>query len=188
MTMTMRLYSSPTSPFARKALILIHWLNGAARFDLNPTRLSPIVGKAPDTLALAPLNPLAKLPVLVLPDDDNAVLNDSLVICEYIDHTLNNNATGASPHRFFPSAPPRPLAGHDPARPRPRHVRGRVALRLRAQPRMYPAQYRCDEYIRGQWANIQRALEQLEQKTLAGQLKAPADATIREMAVRPWIP
>jgi glutathione S-transferase len=79
----MKLYSHPVSPFARKARIVAHELslkleiiNLDARNDENFRRI----------------NPLKKIPVLVL--DDGSALMDSPVICEYL------NQVGGG--KFFP--------------------------------------------------------------------------------------
>lgn len=81
----MKLYMSPASPFARKARIIVR--------ELDLTRLVeevPVNPSAGDELRK--INPLGKIPVLVL--DDGSTLIDSPVICEY----LNNLGGG----KFFP--------------------------------------------------------------------------------------
>jgi glutathione S-transferase len=83
----MRLYYSPNSPYARKARIIIHELG------LGPRVESSIV-KLPADAAFRAINPLGKIPSLVL--DDGSVIYDSPVICEYLD-TLGQG-------KFFPRA------------------------------------------------------------------------------------
>ncbi len=81
----MKLYMSPTSPFARKARIIVR--------ELDLTRLVEEIPVSPTTSEeLRKINPLGKIPVLVL--DDGSTLIDSPVICEY----LNNLGGG----KFFP--------------------------------------------------------------------------------------
>ncbi|MDE2134779.1 MAG: glutathione S-transferase N-terminal domain-containing protein [Alphaproteobacteria bacterium] len=81
----MKLYMSPTSPFARKARIIVR--------ELDLTRLVEEIPVSPTTSEeLRKVNPLGKVPVLVL--DDGSTLIDSPVICEY----LNNLGGG----KFFP--------------------------------------------------------------------------------------
>ncbi len=79
----MKLYSHPASPFGRKCKVIAHELG------LKP---EIIVVQARDDEALRKINPLKKIPALVL--DDGSVLFDSRVICEY----LNNLGGG----KFFP--------------------------------------------------------------------------------------
>lgn len=72
----MRLFHSPTSPFARKVRVLIaeKQLTGIALVAASPF-------DAPAELVAA--NPLSKVPALVC--DDGTVLYDSPVIAEYLD-------------------------------------------------------------------------------------------------------
>jgi glutathione S-transferase len=76
----MKLYSSPTSPFARKVRVVLR--------EKKAERLvtEEIVAAREDPPALHAANPLGKIPVLVL--DDGMALFDSPVICEYLDTVL----------------------------------------------------------------------------------------------------
>ncbi|MDR3528191.1 MAG: glutathione S-transferase [Rhizomicrobium sp.] len=82
----MKLYSNPASPFARKARIIVR--------ELNLTKVVEEVNV--DTRSqsdeVRKLNPLGKIPVLVL--NDGSTIIDSRVICEYL------NETGGG--KFFP--------------------------------------------------------------------------------------
>jgi glutathione S-transferase len=69
----MKLYSHPASPFVRKCRVVASELNIA--LDLAETT-------ARDDEGLRHINPLKKIPALVL--DDGMVLYDSRVICEYL--------------------------------------------------------------------------------------------------------
>jgi glutathione S-transferase len=81
----MKLYMSPASPFARKARIIIR--------ELDLTRLVEEIPTNPTTSEeLRKVNPLGKIPALVL--DDGSTLIDSPVICEYL------NELGGG--KFFP--------------------------------------------------------------------------------------
>jgi glutathione S-transferase len=80
----MKLYTNPASPFARKARIVVRELKLAVE-EIQVPREG--LGDAFRTI-----NPLGKIPVLVL--DDGSTLFDSPVICEYL-----NEAGGG---RFFP--------------------------------------------------------------------------------------
>jgi glutathione S-transferase len=80
----MKLYTNPASPFARKARIVVRELNLVVE-EIQVPREG--LGDGFRTI-----NPLGKIPVLVL--DDGSTLFDSPVICEYL-----NEAGGG---RFFP--------------------------------------------------------------------------------------
>jgi len=75
----MKLYSTPTSPFVRKVLVVAHETGQAARVETTFLRPTPV--KADATLSQD--NPLSKIPALVT--DDGVALYDSAVICEYLD-------------------------------------------------------------------------------------------------------
>jgi glutathione S-transferase len=72
--MVVKLYSSPASPFARKARVIAHLLSlEMEEIDIDPRSAADF----------RRINPLAKIPALVL--DDGMALYDSPVICEYLD-------------------------------------------------------------------------------------------------------
>src|SRR6266550_1553788 len=83
----MQLFYSPNSPYARKARIIIHELNLTSRVE-------EMIVSLPADAKLRALNPLGKIPALLL--DDGSVIYDSPVICEYLD-TLGDG-------KFFPRA------------------------------------------------------------------------------------
>jgi glutathione S-transferase len=72
----MQLWYAPTSPFARKVRIAAHELGLADRIEL--VEVDPW-----SDARLRRLNPLAKVPTLVLPSGET--LFESAVICEYLD-------------------------------------------------------------------------------------------------------
>ncbi len=75
MVLVMKLYANPASPFARKVRIVL----AEKRLECE---LVTIDTAQPDHAALA-LNPLGKIPVLLLPD--GTPVFDSAVIVEYLD-------------------------------------------------------------------------------------------------------
>jgi glutathione S-transferase len=79
----MKLYSNAASPFARKCRVVAHELG----LKLEEIRTLPAQDEN-----LRRINPLGKIPALVL--DDGSVLIDSPVICEYLNH--------AGGGKFFP--------------------------------------------------------------------------------------
>ena len=68
----MKLYGTPISPFARKAMVIAHELG--LKLQVLP--------RPDDAEEFRRINPLGKIPALVL--DDGSVLIDSPVICEYL--------------------------------------------------------------------------------------------------------
>ncbi len=83
----MQLFYSPNSPYARKARIVIHELDLVSRVEETSVSL-------PADAKLRSLNPLGKIPALLL--DDGSVIYDSPVICEYLDDLGQG--------KFFPRA------------------------------------------------------------------------------------
>lgn len=75
----MKLLYQTHSPYARKVLVAAHETGLAARIAVVHHETSPLL-RNDEVFAL---NPLGKVPVLVL--DDGEVLFDSAVICEYLD-------------------------------------------------------------------------------------------------------
>ncbi len=75
----MKLYHSTRSPYVRKAMIAIHEAGLAHEVLLETMRVSP----SRDNPALFAVNPLGKLPTLVL--DDGTAIFDSTVIVHYLD-------------------------------------------------------------------------------------------------------
>ncbi len=87
----MKLYWSSRSPFVRKVMIFAHECGLAGRIECVRT----LVAMTRPNTDLLPINPLGKIPTLVL--DDGNVFYDSTVICEYLD-SLHGG------HRLFPEA------------------------------------------------------------------------------------
>ena len=75
----MRLYSSATSPFVRKVLVVLHETGLIDQVELVPSGGTPV---APGTIPVE-RNPLGKLPTLER--SDGTALYDSRVICRYLD-------------------------------------------------------------------------------------------------------
>ncbi len=76
------LLASVTSPFARKVRIVADILGAADRITLQPTTTADITGP------LRKINPLGKIPALVL-EDGNPIF-DSRVIVEYLETTFGD--------------------------------------------------------------------------------------------------
>ena len=88
----MQLHWSPKSPYVRKVMIAAHELGIVEQLVL----VRSVAAMLKPNSALMEVNPLSKIPALVL--DDGGTLFDSVVICEY----LNAYASG----RLFPAEGP----------------------------------------------------------------------------------
>ncbi|SFK13234.1 glutathione S-transferase N-terminal domain-containing protein [Caulobacter sp. UNC279MFTsu5.1] len=88
----MQLLYSPMSPFARKVRVVAFELGLADRLAL--TLASPYTDES-----VRAINPLSKVPVLVL--EDGQPIFDSPVICEYLEHLAGKTLTpAAGPDRW----------------------------------------------------------------------------------------
>lgn len=85
----MKLIGSHTSPFVRKVRIVLAEKKIEYDFEIDSPWLS--------TSVVPNINPLGKIPVLVL--DDETPLFDSRVIVEYIDNVTPNNKLLPAPNR-----------------------------------------------------------------------------------------
>ncbi|MCH9780877.1 MAG: glutathione S-transferase family protein [Alphaproteobacteria bacterium] len=78
----MKLFTSPTSPFARKVRILIDELGVTEKIEMVDTAVW-----SPDT-DFRTVNPIGKIPALLV--EGRAVVADSTLICSYIDEQFGN--------------------------------------------------------------------------------------------------
>ena len=141
----MKLFYSPTSPYVRKVMVLLHETGRLDDVELESTTPTPIA--PPDDLKAQ--NPLSKVPALVR--DDGPALFDSRVICAYLDEHFS--------------------AGLYPQGPRGWETRTLealadgildAALLMTYEVRMRPDDKRWDDWIEGQWSKISRACDALE--------------------------
>ena len=89
----MKLHWSSRSPFVRKVMVFAHETGLAARIECVRT----LVMMTRPNADLLPVNPLGRIPTLVL--DDGSALYDSTVICEYLDSLHGGR-------RLFPESGP----------------------------------------------------------------------------------
>lgn len=133
----MKLTYSPASPFARKIRIAAIELGLIDQIEFVPTTASPGQLK-PDYSR--DINPLRKLPVLIL--DDGSTILDSLVIVEYLDAV-----TGGG--RLIPAS------GPDRWRVKTEHsiIQGMLDAMLlcRYEKLLRPEQYRWQTWLDDQW-------------------------------------
>ena len=145
----MQLYSSPTSPYARKVRITAQELGLGDKIELLGVTLTPI---NPDD-ALRASNPLGKIPALLT--DDGQALYDSPVICEYLDAL-------AGGQRIFPPVGPARWT----ALRRQALADGILdsAVSVRYEQTLRPKELRWQEWVEGQWLKVRTALDALERQ------------------------
>lgn len=153
----MRLYHSPTSPFVRKVMVVLHETGQLADVALAPASGTPLDAA---TMPLAQ-NPLGKVPALER--EDGPALHDSRVICRY----LNDRAGG----RLYPAAPRLWDALTLEAT-----ADGimEAAILVVYEGRLRPEEKRFVPWTEGQLAKIDRALDTLEARWMA-HLRGPLD-------------
>lgn len=141
----MRLFHSPTSPFVRKVVVMLHETG-----LLQHTELVGVGGTPTDPGSMpVDLNPLGKIPALVT--DEGAVLYDSRVICRYLD----DRAGGG----FYPRG-----AALWPALTLEATADGimEAAVLMVYESRLRPEDRRFTPWVEGQWQKITRSLDQLD--------------------------
>ncbi|RZL87775.1 MAG: glutathione S-transferase [Variovorax sp.] len=142
----MQLFDSTSSPFVRKVNIAIHELGLESRVE----RLSQNAHPVQRDENLVRFNPLGQVPALVL--DDDSVLCDSRVICEYLDQ-LGEGC-------IFPRQGParwKALAWQSLA---DGLLDAAILMRYEANAR--PPQYRWAGWEAAQWAKVESVLQSLE--------------------------
>lgn len=140
----MRLYHSPTSPYARKVMVVLMETGQEEAVTLIPATGTPI---DPATMPVAQ-NPLGKIPTLERPD--GPAIYDSRVICQYL-----NARAGAA---LYPSAPrlweslTLEATGDGILD---------AAILMVYEGRVRPEEMRVDAWVDAQWAKVARALDAL---------------------------
>ena len=141
----MKLLYSKGSPFVRKVLVLAHEHRLIDRIELVPVNTTPV---ASDGLVVAH-NPTGKIPTLLL--DDGAALFDSRVIVEHLD-SLSPGIIPADPLLRRRALVRQALAD----------AIADAAVLPRYETFLRPEALRWPEWIAGQWAKVDRGLDQLE--------------------------
>lgn len=145
----MKLYSHPASPFGRKCKIVAHELG---------IKLEIVVVNARDDEELRKINPLKKIPILVL--DDGSSLFDSRVICEY----LNEMGGG----KFFPGMTVwRPTSGRWKALGLQALADGVMDAAVACRYETVGEDKRNPDHIRRYMATVNAGVDTLERVTLA---------------------
>lgn len=154
----MRLYHSPTSPYVRKVMVLLHETGLLPQVTLVTGSGSPVdPGNAP-----LEANPLGKVPALERPD--GPALYDSRVICRYLDDLADAGLYGSGAKLWDVLTIEATADGILDA-----------ALLMVYEWRLRPEEHRFDPWVEGQWAKVDRALDTLESRWMA-ELRGPLDA------------
>ena len=153
MSASLTLFFSPTSPYVRKVMVLLHETGQLGMVNLHGVTLTPV---NPST-DVNEHNPAGKIPALQLAD--GSVLHDSRVILDYFDHQH----------------------GGQPLIPRDGPERWRrltlasladavtdAAILVRYETFLRPEDKRWDDWVLGQCSKIDRALAAFEKA--AGEL------------------
>jgi glutathione S-transferase len=154
----MRLHHSPTSPFVRKVMVVLHETNLLDQVELAPAGGTPL---DPGTAPVGP-NPLGKVPCLERPD--GPALYDSRVICRYLDALTGPRLYPAPPRKWETMTLEATGDGIMEA-----------ALLMVYEARVRPEAIRFEPWVEGQWIKIERTLDALEGRWVS-HLNGPLDA------------
>jgi glutathione S-transferase len=154
----MKLRYSPTSPYVRKVMLVLHETGQLARVALAPASGTPV---APDEGVVA-ANPLGKIPALER--EDGPTLFDSRVICRYLDSLHSGRKLYPEPPALWTTLTLEALAD------------GLVdaAILCVYETRLRPEEIRFAPWVEGQRLKVTRALDALEAGWLA-HLRGPTD-------------
>ena len=153
----LRLYTSPTTPFGRKVMVLILEAGLADQVEIAQATGSPLdSSKMPLSQ-----NPLGKIPALER--GDGPAIYDSRVICRYLD-----DRAGAGLY------PPAPRLWETLTLEATADGMIEAAILMLYEDRLRPEEKRFDGWVEGQWAKIARALDTLEARWMS-HLNGPLD-------------
>lgn len=141
----MKLFHSPSSPFARKVMVVAHEAGWADRIERVTGGAHPVDRNA----AIRAENPLGQIPTLVL--DDGTALFDSRVICEYLDARGGTGLFGVGEARW-PILARQALADG---------LLG-AALLVRYEATVRPEPQRWSGWVGGQMGKVEDALDRFE--------------------------
>lgn len=136
----MKLYYSPTSPYVRKVMVLLHETGQLDDVELAATSGTPLDPVA----AYIASNPLTKVPALDRPD--GGTLFDSRVICAYLDDRAGAGLYPAGAGRWDTLTLEALADGMLDA-----------ALLMTYESRLRPEDKRMDAWIDGQWVKVAQA-------------------------------
>jgi len=153
----MKLYHSPTSPYVRKVMVVLHMTGQTGEVTLVPGGGTPLDPNE----ATCGANPIGKVPALVT--DDGLALYDSRVITRFLDWRAGGGLYPAG-EALFPVLAMEALADG---------ILDAAILAL-YEHRLRPPELRYAPWIQGQMSKIYRALGDLEGR--AGRWRGEPDA------------
>lgn len=153
----MKLAYSPTSPYVRKVMVLLHETGQLDDVALETMNTTPV---GPDA-ALLPKNPLGKVPALERPE--GPTLYDSRVICAYLDDRAGGKLYGAGARHWDTLTLEATADGILDA-----------ALLMVYENRLRPEDARMPEWVEAQWSKVDRALTALNNRWMS-HLRGPLD-------------
>jgi glutathione S-transferase len=153
----LKLHQSPTSPYARKVLVLLHETGQLGDVEIALATGTPV---DPATMPLAQ-NPLGKIPALER--DDGPALYDSRVICRYLDDRAGGRLYPDAPRLWETLTLEATADGVLDA-----------AILMVYETRVRPEAARFEPWVEGQWAKIARALDAIEARWMS-HLGGPLD-------------
>ncbi|MEP3345033.1 MAG: glutathione S-transferase [Litoreibacter sp.] len=141
----MKLFSSPTSPYVRKVLVLLRETGQMNDLEFD------VVGGTPIDPGTMPrdLNPLGKIPALVL--DAGQPIYDSRVICRFLDDRAKSGLYGSGDNTWQRQTLEATADGILDA-----------AILMVYEARVRPEDKQYDDWIEAQWRKISTALDALE--------------------------
>jgi glutathione S-transferase len=143
----MQLYHSPSSPYVRKVMVLLHEAGQIGRVTLIAASGTPT---EPGTMPVDQ-NPLGKIPALLR--DDGPPIYDSRVICRYLDETLGVGLYPAAPRLWDTLTIEATADGMMDA-----------AVLMVYETRARPVEKHHGPWVDGQWAKVERSVDALESR------------------------
>lgn len=153
----MKLYYSPTSPYVRKVMVLLHETGQLDDVDLHSASTSPVATAD----GLPAKNPLGKVPALERAD--GPTLYDSRVICAYLDARGGDKLYPIGARRWDTLTLEATADGIADA-----------ALLITYEARLRPDDKRWDEWADAQWAKVANACAALNTRWMS-HLNGPLD-------------
>lgn len=153
----MKLAYSPTSPYVRKVMVLLHETGQLDDVTLTDVTTTPLDPSAP----LLPQNPLGKVPALER--DEGPALFDSRVICAFLDDRAQAGLYGSG-------------ARHWDVRTLEAMADGILdaALLMVYESRLRDEGHRSEAWIEGQWGKVARSISALNTRWIS-HLAGPLD-------------
>ncbi|KIN65592.1 Glutathione S-transferase family protein [Sulfitobacter noctilucae] len=153
----MKLAFSPTSPYVRKVMVLLHETDQLDDVTLTDIATTPLAADQ----ALLPNNPLGKVPALER--TEGPALYDSRVICAYLNDRAGGALYGKGARHWDILTLEATADGILDA-----------ALAMTYEGRMRPEAKQMVEWVEGQWAKIDRACAALNTRWMS-HLSGPLD-------------